>query len=98
MTLSVDLFFSFRSPYSYLALPKTRKLVADHDVTLNLRPVYPLVPNAPIDEWEAKALSGFEGHAPVRVGNAAAEQVAGNEKTSRSELAGMKHAVDSTGR
>ncbi len=30
--------------------------------------------------------------------NAAAEQVAGNEKTSRSELAGMKHAVDSTGR
>ncbi|MEI8326582.1 MAG: polynucleotide adenylyltransferase PcnB, partial [Betaproteobacteria bacterium] len=30
--------------------------------------------------------------------NAAAEQVAGNEKTSRNELAGMKHAVDSTGR
>jgi poly(A) polymerase len=30
--------------------------------------------------------------------NAAAEQVAGNEKTSKSELAGMKHAVDSTGR
>ena len=30
--------------------------------------------------------------------NAAAEQVAGNEKTSKSELAGMQHAVDSTGR
>jgi poly(A) polymerase len=30
--------------------------------------------------------------------NAAAEQVPGNEKTSMSELAGMKHAVDSTGR
>jgi poly(A) polymerase len=30
--------------------------------------------------------------------NAAAEQVAGNEKTSRNELAGMHHAVDSTGR
>ena len=30
--------------------------------------------------------------------NAAAEQVAGNEKTSKNELAGMKHAVDSTGR
>jgi 2-hydroxychromene-2-carboxylate isomerase len=28
MTLSVDLFFSFRSPYSYLALPKPLKLVA----------------------------------------------------------------------
>ncbi len=30
--------------------------------------------------------------------HAAAEQVAGNEKTSRSDLAGVKHAVDSTGR
>jgi 2-hydroxychromene-2-carboxylate isomerase len=34
MTLSVDLFFSFRSPYSYLALPKTLKLVADYDATV----------------------------------------------------------------
>ena len=42
MTLSVDLFFSFRSPYSYLALPKTLRLAADYDVTVNLRPVYPL--------------------------------------------------------
>jgi poly(A) polymerase len=30
--------------------------------------------------------------------NAAAEQVKGNERTSKSELAGMKHAVDSSGR
>ena len=30
--------------------------------------------------------------------NAAAEQVAGNERTSKSELANMKHAVDSSGR
>jgi len=30
--------------------------------------------------------------------NTAAEAVAGNEKTSRSELAGMKHAVDASGR
>ena len=42
MTLSVDLFFSFRSPFSYLALPKTLRLAADYDVTVNLRPVYPL--------------------------------------------------------
>jgi 2-hydroxychromene-2-carboxylate isomerase len=47
MTLSVDLFFSFRSPYSYLALPKTLKLVADHDATVNLRPVYPLAVRVP---------------------------------------------------
>jgi 2-hydroxychromene-2-carboxylate isomerase len=37
ITLSVDLFFSFRSPYSYLALPKTMKVAADYDVTVNLR-------------------------------------------------------------
>ena len=47
MTLSVDLFFSFRSPYSYLALPKTLKMVADYDVTVNLRPVYPLAVRVP---------------------------------------------------
>ena len=47
MTLSVDLFFSFRSPYSYLALTRTRKMVAEYDVTVNLRPVYPLAVRVP---------------------------------------------------
>jgi 2-hydroxychromene-2-carboxylate isomerase len=47
MTLSVDLFFSFRSPYSYLALPKTLKLVADYDAKVILRPVYPLAVRVP---------------------------------------------------
>ena len=47
MTLSVDLFFSFRSPYSYLALPKTLQLVADYDAIVNLRPVYPLAVRVP---------------------------------------------------
>src|SRR5436190_977650 len=47
MTLSVDLFFSFRSPYSYLSLPKMVKMVADYDVTVDLRPVYPLAVRVP---------------------------------------------------
>jgi 2-hydroxychromene-2-carboxylate isomerase len=47
MSFSVDLFFSFRSPYSYLALPKTLKMVADYDVAVNLRPVYPLAVRVP---------------------------------------------------
>ncbi len=42
MTLSVDLFFSFRSPYSYLALPKTLRVVQQYDLVVNARPVYPL--------------------------------------------------------
>jgi len=47
MTLSIDLFFSFRSPYSYLALPKTLRLVAEYDVAVNLRPVYPIAVRIP---------------------------------------------------
>jgi len=47
MTLSVDLFFSFRSPYSYLALPKTLQMAASFDVTVNLRPVYPIAVRIP---------------------------------------------------
>lgn len=47
MALSVDLFWSFRSPYSYLAIPKTLKLVAEYDVNVNLRPVYPLAVRVP---------------------------------------------------
>jgi 2-hydroxychromene-2-carboxylate isomerase len=47
MPLSVDLFFSFRSPYSYLALPKTMSFVADYDAAVNLRPVYPLPVRVP---------------------------------------------------
>jgi 2-hydroxychromene-2-carboxylate isomerase len=42
VTLCVDLFWSFRSPYSYLALPRTSALVADYEVSVNARPVYPL--------------------------------------------------------
>ena len=47
MTHAVDLFFSFRSPYSYLALPKTLRMAADYDVTVTLRPVYPLAVRVP---------------------------------------------------
>ncbi len=45
-------------------------------------------------EHEVIEVSTFRAY----LDNAAAEQVAGNEKTSKSDLAGMKHAVDSTGR
>lgn len=47
MSFSVDLFWSFRSPYSYLALPKTRRVVERYDVTVNARPVYPLAVRVP---------------------------------------------------
>ncbi len=45
-------------------------------------------------EHEVIEVSTFRAY----MDNVAAEQVAGNEKTSKSELAGMKHAVDSSGR
>ncbi|MDX2201776.1 MAG: 2-hydroxychromene-2-carboxylate isomerase [Hyphomicrobiaceae bacterium] len=47
MTLRVDLFWSFRSPYSYLALPKTCRMVEDFDVSVEARPVYPLAVRDP---------------------------------------------------
>ncbi|HXH43050.1 MAG TPA: 2-hydroxychromene-2-carboxylate isomerase [Bradyrhizobium sp.] len=47
MTLSVDLFYSFRSPYSYLALSKMQPLVEAYDLAVNVRPVYPLAVRVP---------------------------------------------------
>jgi len=47
VSLHVDLFWSFRSPYSYLVLPRTCALVRDFDVEVHLRPVYPLAVRDP---------------------------------------------------
>ena len=41
MTLSVELFWSFRSPYSYILLPRIITLLRDFDVTVDLRTVHP---------------------------------------------------------
>ncbi|HEX4535072.1 MAG TPA: 2-hydroxychromene-2-carboxylate isomerase [Rhizomicrobium sp.] len=42
MSLSIDLFWSFRSPYSYLATPRLLEMEREYDLTVNVRPVYPL--------------------------------------------------------
>lgn len=42
MTLEVEVFWSFRSPYSYLATPRLTEIAARYDVDLQVRPVYPL--------------------------------------------------------
>lgn len=47
MTLHADIFWSFRSPYSYLATRRYRALMDQYDLTLNLRPVYPLAIRQP---------------------------------------------------
>ena len=47
MTHAADIFWSFRSPYSYIAVHKYRALAAELDVALNLRPVYPLAIREP---------------------------------------------------
>ena len=47
MTLAADLFFSFRSPYSYLAIGRYRELAESHDLEIALRPVYPLAIRQP---------------------------------------------------
>ena len=42
MSTAIDLFWSFRSPYSYLATPGAKRLEADYDVQIRFRPVLPL--------------------------------------------------------
>ena len=41
MTLLVELYWSFRSPYSYIVLPRVLDLVRDFDVAVDLRIVHP---------------------------------------------------------
>ena len=47
MALAFDLFWSFRSPYCYLALDRILALVARYEVDVNVRPVYPLAIRSP---------------------------------------------------
>lgn len=47
MTLSFDLFWSFRSPYSYLATRRLVEIEKTYDVTVNVRPVYPIAVRIP---------------------------------------------------
>ncbi|MEM7299679.1 MAG: DsbA family protein [Pseudomonadota bacterium] len=42
MTLEADLYFSFRSPYSYLAIGRYRAMVQEHDLKLRLKTVFPI--------------------------------------------------------
>ncbi len=44
---SVDVYWSFRSPYSYLATPGMLALREDFEVEVNLRPVLPVAVRAP---------------------------------------------------
>lgn len=43
----VDLYWSFRSPYSYLVLPRVEALARDHGVQCNVKIVYPLAVRYP---------------------------------------------------
>lgn len=47
MTLTYDLYWSFRSPYSYLVTRRLVELERDCDVTCNVRPVYPIAVRQP---------------------------------------------------
>ena len=42
MTLEIDLFWSFRSPYSYLATPRLVELATRYDLDVRVRPVLPI--------------------------------------------------------
>src|SRR5271168_3451664 len=47
MTLSYDLYWSFRSPYSYMIMHRLVALERHYDVQGRIRPVYPLAVRTP---------------------------------------------------
>lgn len=47
MTLTYDLYWSFRSPYSYFVMPRLVELERDYDVQCNVRPIYPIAVRQP---------------------------------------------------
>ena len=47
MVLDLDVFWSFRSPYSYLVTPRLVALQGDYDVDITVRPVYPIALRIP---------------------------------------------------
>jgi 2-hydroxychromene-2-carboxylate isomerase len=47
VTLRADLYWSFRSPYSYLAIDRYRAMTQDWDLEIDLKPVYPLAIRQP---------------------------------------------------
>lgn len=47
MTHTVDLYWSFRSPYSYLVVPRLLELERDWDAQVNVRPVLPIAVRQP---------------------------------------------------
>ena len=49
MEMDVDVFWSFRSPYSYLATPRMVALEKDFQIKFRVRPVYPIAVR--LDGW-----------------------------------------------
>ena len=47
MNHTVDLYWSFRSPYSYIVVPKLLELERDWDAKVNVRPVLPIAVRQP---------------------------------------------------
>ncbi|MCR9258894.1 MAG: DsbA family protein [Pseudomonadaceae bacterium] len=47
MTATVDVYWSFRSPYSYLVTPDLKRLRDDYDVDVRVRIVYPIAVRDP---------------------------------------------------
>ena len=49
----IDVYWSFRSPYSYLVTPDLLRLRKDFDVTVKLRPVLPIALRAKATVFDA---------------------------------------------
>ena len=70
MTLCFDLYWSFRSPYSYLITPRLVALEREYDVRGRVRPVYPLAVRTPefFETRDPAVVQLFPGRHPPRGG------------------------------
>ena len=59
--LKVDFYFSVRSPYSYLILPRIKMLRDKYDVDVNFKLVYPIAIRMP-EFFERKNLYIYQHH------------------------------------
>ena len=47
MTLAIEVYWSFRSPWSYLATPRSASWQREYDLDVVFRPVYPIAIRTP---------------------------------------------------
>ena len=76
MALELDLYWSFRSPYSYLATPRLVELAQRYDLDVHVRPVLPIAVHSPghVAETDEAARNELWPHYEVMINRIGGER------------------------